>query len=74
MVEMRNLSQGDEPEGESWILVEKRDSLFIITGRQNGASVDAALAPAPVDAPDAAIRAATAWADLLAVPFIYIRD
>ncbi len=41
-------------------------------GKYN-ASVCVSLAPASVDLPSAAIWSATAWADLLSIPIIYVR-
>jgi hypothetical protein len=75
MVEVRNLkSEEDEPIGNAWVMVEKRSGLYFITGRQNGKAVDASVAPSGFDSPEAAIHAATAWADLLSAPILYVRD
>jgi hypothetical protein len=75
MVEVRNLqNQADEPTGDAWVLVEKRGALYFVTGRQNGQAVDASIAPSGLESPEAAIRAATAWADLLSAPILYVRD
>ena len=75
MVEVRNLGRDDEePTGDSWVLIEKRGGLYFITGRQNAEALEASVAPSGVDTPEAAIHAATAWADLLAIPLLYIRD
>jgi hypothetical protein len=74
MVEVRNLkTEEDEPTGDAWVLVEKRGGLYFITGRQNGQAVDASVAPSGLDSPEAAIHAATAWADLLSAPILYVR-
>jgi hypothetical protein len=75
MVEVRNLkTDADAPVGEAWVLVEKRGGLYFITGRRNGQAVDASVAPSGFDSPEAAIHAATAWADLLSAPILYVRD
>ena len=74
MVEVRRLTHDEEPNGQSWVLIEKRGDLYFITGRQNGASMDASVSPTGFDTPEAAIRAATSWADLLSAPFLYVRD
>ena len=70
MVEVRSWNAEDEPEG-AWIMIEKRGGDYFVTGRQNRAAVDP---DASFDTPEAAIRAATTWADLLAIPVLYVRD
>jgi hypothetical protein len=75
VVELRSLGRDeDSPDGKSWVLVEKRDGRYYVSGRQNGGSVDASVSPAGVDTPSAAIRAAADWADLLSIPYLYVRD
>ncbi len=75
MVELRSLGREvDVPPGGAWVLVEPHAGLYYITGRQNGASVDASVSPEPFSTAEAAMRAATEWADLLSVPYIYIRQ
>jgi hypothetical protein len=75
MVEVRNLKGNDSgPEGTGWVMLEKRGGFYFLTGRASGKSVDADVAPSGFDSPDAAIHAATHWADLLAVPVVYVRD
>jgi hypothetical protein len=75
VVELRSLKRDiHAPDGGAWVLIEKRDGRYHITGRQNGASVDASVWPPPVDDPRAAMQVATAWADLLSVPFLYVRE
>ena len=74
MVEVRNLGrQVDAPQGDAWVLVEPHEGLYYITGRQNSASIDASVSPEPFSTPEAAMRAATELADLLSVPYLYIR-
>ena len=75
MVELRSLGRDvDAPPGTSWVLVEPQGGLYYITGRQNAASIDASVSPEPFSTPEAAMRAATEWADLLSVPYLYIRQ
>jgi hypothetical protein len=74
MVEVRSLEIGAEPEGREWVLVEKRGKLYFITGRKDAKTVDATIAPAGLDDPEAAMHAAAAWADLLHVGVLYVRD
>jgi hypothetical protein len=75
VVELRSLKREDSaPSGDAWVLIEKHDRLYSITARQNGASVDASVSPPAFDTPEAAMQAATTWADLLSVPVIYLRD
>ena len=75
MVELLSLGRGVEgPTGDSWVLIEPHAGLYYITGRQNGGSVDASVSPEPFSTPETAMRAATQWADLLSVPYLYIRQ
>jgi hypothetical protein len=75
MVEVRALAvEADEPSGEAWVLIEKRNGQYFVRGRQNGNALDASVAPSGVDSPEAAIQAATAWADLLGIALLYVRD
>jgi hypothetical protein len=75
MVEVRNL-QPDvaTPKGDAWVLIEKTGAEYLISARAKGRTVDAALAPRGFDSAEAAIRAATGWADLLQIPLLYVRD
>jgi hypothetical protein len=74
VVELRSLKPDEDgPSGDAWVLIEKHDGVYSITARQNGASVDASVAPPAFDTPEAAMHAATTWADLLSVPVIYVR-
>jgi len=75
MVELRSLGREvDAPPGDAWVLVEPHAGLYYITGRQNGDSVDASVTPEPFSTPEAAMRAAMEWADLLSVPYLYVRQ
>jgi hypothetical protein len=75
MVLVRTLPSDEEgPTGDDWVLVEKRGGLYFITARQSGKAVDASVETAGFDSPEAAIRAATTWADLLTAPVIYVRE
>jgi hypothetical protein len=76
LVEIRTLkkSEPQPPEGEAWILVERREELYFVRGQSKDASVEASLATTGVDSLKLAIRAAEAWADLLMAPAVYVRD
>jgi hypothetical protein len=76
MVEVRSLKEDEPypPEGEAWILIEKRGELYFIRGQSRDASVEATLAATGVDSAQVAIKGAVAWADLLMAPIIYVRN
>jgi hypothetical protein len=76
MVEVRNLKEDEPcpPEGEAWILIEKRGDLYFVRGQSKDASVEASLAATGVDSAKVAIKGAEAWADLLMAPIIYVRN
>jgi hypothetical protein len=75
MVEVLNLTDGEaEPDGAAWVLIEKKADEYIITGRASGRTIDASFAPCGFDTAEAAIKASVAWADLLGIPVIYVRD
>jgi hypothetical protein len=76
VIEIRNLKKTEPypPDGEAWILVEKRGDLYFVRGQSKGASVEASLAVTGVDSLKAAIKGAEAWADLLTASIIYVRD
>jgi hypothetical protein len=75
MVEVRTLTVDVEgPPGEGWVLLEKRGDQYFISWRQNGKALETFVVPGGVDTPEAAIRAATGWADLLEIPLLYVRD
>ena len=75
MVEIRSLKRDARaPRGDAWILIEKRGDAYFIVGRQNGASVDASVSTNAFRTPEEAMQAAMAWADLLSVPYLYMRD
>jgi hypothetical protein len=72
MVEVRRLEvDAGLPSGEAWILVEKRGDLYFVFGRSEG---KATLAPSGVDNARVAFYSANAWADLLGVSLLYIRE
>ena len=73
MVEVLSLKTG-EPHGDAWVLVKKEGDQYLVEGKVNGKSVDAAVAPRGFDTAAVAIRAAAAWADLLTIPVIYVQD
>jgi hypothetical protein len=74
VIEVRTLGyDDDEPAGESWVLVERRSSHYFITGRQDGKAINTSVQPTGFDSPEAAIRAAATWADLLSSPILYVR-
>jgi hypothetical protein len=75
VVEVHNLRrEAPKPKGDRWILIEKRDHRYFITGQSNGRPIDASAASAGFNTPDEAIRAAETWADLLEVPILYVRE
>ena len=76
MVEIRTLGKSEPhpPDGEAWILVERRGDLYFVRGQSQDATVEASLAATGVDSVKLAIRAAEAWADLLMAPAVYMRD
>lgn len=75
MVEILRLDEVDVfPESDAWILIEKRETLYFVRGQAGGMTVEASLAATGIDSADVAIRAALAWADLLTVPIIYVRE
>ena len=75
-MEIRSLEQTESspPQGEAWILIEKKGDLYFIRGQSKDASVEASLAATGVDSARLAIKGAEAWADLLAADVIYVRD
>jgi hypothetical protein len=76
MVEVRRLKQTEAfpPPGRAWILIEKRDGLYFVRGQSKDASVEASLGATGTDSAAVAIRGAEAWADLLMVDVVYVRD
>jgi hypothetical protein len=73
-VEVRNLFGDTAPKGVAWILIEKKAEGFAISGKAHRTSIAASFASHGLDPPEAAIRASVAWADLLDIPLIYIKD
>lgn len=76
MIEIRRLKKSEPypPEGEAWILIERRGDLYFVRGQSKDASVEASLAATGVESAKVAIKGAEAWADLLMAPVIYIRE
>lgn len=76
MVEIRSLKSTEAypPEGEAWILIERRGDLYFIRGQSKDATVEASLAATGVESAKVAMKGAEAWADLLMAPVIYVRE
>jgi hypothetical protein len=75
MVEIRSLSRDEnEPKGDAWVMIEKKDDRYFMTARAIGNAVDANVSPSGFESSRLAIRAATSWADLLVAQVIYVRD
>lgn len=76
MVEIRSLKNNEAypPEGEAWILIERRGDLYFIRGQSKDATVEASLAATGVESAKVATKGAEAWADLLMAPVIYVRE
>ena len=76
MSEIRSLKKNEPspPDGEAWILIEKRGDLYFVRGQSKDARVEASLAATGVDSVKVAIKGAEAWADLLMASVIYVRD
>ena len=75
MVEVRNLKDHEAaPQTASWVLIEKTDGNFSVVGMAKGKTIDASFAPRGFESAESAIKASVAWADLLEIPVIYVRD
>jgi hypothetical protein len=75
MVEVRDLKSGDsEPEGRSWVCLEKKGDVYFLIGRANGAMVNPHVSPDGLPSASVAIRAAITLADYLSAPVLYVRD
>jgi hypothetical protein len=75
MVEVRHLDKDErEPEGGSWVCIEKKGDQYFMIGRANGVLVDPHVSPDGFPTAEAAIRAAMAWAEYMAAPVIYVRN
>ena len=75
MVEVRNLQDSEkEPQGASWVLIEKTGDHFAVCGRAQGQAIDASFAPRGFDTAEQAIKASVTWADLLGIPVIYVKE
>jgi hypothetical protein len=75
VIEIRHLEKYEPapPEGEAWILIERRGDLYFVRGQSKEASVEASLAVTGVESIKVAIKGAEAWADLLMASIIYVR-
>jgi hypothetical protein len=62
------------PKGAAWILIEKDGGRFALSGRACRGRIDASFTSRGLDTPEAAIKASVAWADLLDIPLIYVRE
>jgi len=75
MVEVRNLKDDEiAPAAPAWVLIQKDGDHFAVRGVAKGKTVDASFAPRGFDSAERAIKASVAWADLLEIPVIYVRD
>jgi hypothetical protein len=75
VVEVRNLQDSEsEPQGTSWVLIEKMGDNFAVCGRAQGKAIDASFAPRGFDTAEQAIKASVTWADLLGIPVIYVKE
>ena len=74
IVEIRGLAGDMSPKGAAWVLIEKAGDRYAITGRAQRESIDAFFAPRAVESAEIAIKASVAWADLLGIPLIYVRE
>ena len=75
MVEVLRLrADEDAPNASAWILIQRKGEEFSVTGAARGKAIDASFAPRGFDSAEKAIKASVAWADLLEIPVIYVRD
>ena len=75
MVEVRNLKEEDAaPHTAAWILIQKTGGAFTVSGAAKGKTIDASFSPRGFDTAEKAIKASVAWADLLEIPVIYVRE
>ncbi len=75
MVEVRNLKDKETaPKSPAWVLIQKRGGGFSVCGVAKGKAIDAAFAPRGFDSAEKAIKASVAWADLLEIPVIYVKE
>jgi hypothetical protein len=75
MMEVRNLRPDEtQPSGPAWVLIEKIGDKYAVRGQANHKAVDASFAPSDFDTAEVAIKASVAWADLLGIPLLYVKD
>ncbi len=72
MAEFRSLDR-PSPEGDDWVVIEKREDRYFLAGRANGRSVEPRAAPSGFSDPSDAMRAALWWAEYLEAPIIYLK-
>jgi hypothetical protein len=74
-VEVRTLGAPQrEPPGQSWVLMERRQSGYFLVGRANGRPMDPHLAPSGILSPCDAIRFAIAWAEYLEASLLFVKE
>ena len=75
MVEVLKLKADESaPDAAAWVLIQRQGELFAVSGVAKGKTIDASFAPRGFDSAEEAIRASVAWADLLEIPVIYVRE
>ena len=75
MVEVRNLRDDKmAPETAAWVLIQKTGENFSVSGMAKRNAIDASFAPRGFESAESAIKASVAWADLLEIPVIFVRD
>jgi hypothetical protein len=72
-MEVRKLEGATNPEGTAWIVIEREDNLFTIEGNV-GKGVQPSFRSRGIRSPELAIKASVAWADLLSIPRLYVRE
>jgi hypothetical protein len=73
-VEVRRLTGEMAPNGAAWVLIEKEGEGFAICGRAHRSAIDASFVSHGLNTPEVAIRASVAWADLLDIPLLFVRE
>jgi hypothetical protein len=73
-VEIRNLVGDTRPTGAAWVLIEREGDRYAIRGYAQREAIDAFFVSRGVESAEVAIMASIAWADLLSIPQIYVRD
>jgi hypothetical protein len=75
MVEVLKLKADESaPDAAAWILIQREGADYAVSGIARGKAIDASFAPRGFDSAETAIKASVAWADLLEIPVIYVRD